>query len=61
MPLLMGQLKEDWIGNGDEIEGMTSSKGPQGGIEPRFAAARTQPLCIGRPLHQLSYQGTNSL
>ncbi len=41
--ILMGQLK-DWTGNGEEKEGMTSSKGPQGGIEPSARAARTQPL-----------------
>ncbi len=36
--------------NGQE---MTRSKGPQGGIEPEVAAARAQPLYMGRPPYQL--------
>ncbi len=33
-------------------------KGPHGGIELRAAAARTQPLCMGRPLYQMSHLST---
>ncbi len=33
VPLLIRQLK-DWTGNGEEREGMTHSKEPQGGIDP---------------------------
>ncbi len=40
-----------------EREGITCSKGPQGGIEPGNLAARTQPLYMGRPLYRPSYQG----
>ncbi len=39
-------------------EGMVRSKGPQRGIKPVATAARTQPLCMGHPLHHLSYQST---
>ncbi len=35
---------------------MTCSKGPQGGIERRAAAVKTQLLYMGRLLYQLSYQ-----
>ncbi len=46
---LIGQLKS-WAGNEGKREEMTCSKGPQGGIEPAAAAARTQPLYMGRLL-----------
>ncbi len=42
---------------GNERERRTRSKGPQGGIKPTTAAARTQPLYMERPLYHLSYQG----
>lgn len=34
---------------------MTCSKVPQGGIEPWWAAARTQSIYMGRPLYQCPY------
>ncbi len=49
----VGQLK-DWRGNGEVREGITCSKGPQGGIKPGEAVARTQPLYMGHQLSQLS-------
>ncbi len=41
---------------GREREGMSCSKELQGGIKPGDAAVGAQPLYMGQPLHQLSYQ-----
>ncbi len=49
----LGDLMDGW--------GMTCSKVPQGGHEPVAAAARTLPLHIGHPLHQMSHHGTLTL
>ncbi len=48
MSSVTGQLK-NLTGNGGEIEGMTCSKEPQGGIEPEATAVRTQPLYMRAP------------
>ncbi len=41
-PLCLDRTAKEWTGNGGEREGMTCSKGPQGGT--RAAAARTKTL-----------------
>ncbi len=53
MPLLIRQLK-DWIGNGRE-RGNDMQQRLQDGVKPVAAAARTQPLYLGRLLYQLSH------
>ncbi len=40
---------------------MTRSKEPRGGIESLAAAGRTQPLCMGRLLYQLSHWAPQNL
>ncbi len=62
--LLIGQLK-DWTDNKEKErdrervrEGITCSKGQQGGIKPMVTAARTQPLHKKGPLYQLRHQRT---
>ncbi len=52
--LLIGQLK-DWTGNGGE-RGFDMQLRPEGGIKPRVAAVRTQPLYMTYPLYQLRHQ-----
>ncbi len=51
---LTGQL-EVWTGKVEERERerRTRSKEPHGGIKPKAAAARTQPLSMGLPPTQL--------
>ncbi len=60
VPLFLIGQQKDLIGNGGEREGMTCSKGLQGGIKPVVAAAGTQPPYMRRPLNQRSYQTTQN-
>ena len=60
MAALTGQL-DRWQEMGSESRGRARSQGPQVGLKPRAAAARTEPLYTGHTLHNRATGAPNSI